>query len=218
MWFRVYCTLADNREPWRAAFDLQTWSRVVGEPANITKRFLAYMDSKINDMRVSTEISTTGKITYLVVDEYHALLEESKQVLSSTSMRSVRSTLGMNRKKMKDEIIGAYHPAKIEFQRPMFEKHFTLVMRDTSREETFQDAKIEVEKNKHQEILSYIHWLSTTPKWIEDGGIFLLGLGKFMQARPWDYDKRYTEPIDPGVSAKDTITAQIEAEALQCKN
>jgi hypothetical protein len=75
---------------------------------------------------------------------------------------------------------------------------------DSSRGLKTED-KIKAEKSKVDEILEYIEYYKTTRAWVEDEGLYVYGVGKFMQQRPWENDiwrKEWSEKYEKYVSSK----------------
>lgn len=211
MWFRVWCTLSLSKTRWTFKGDLDAWCRILGENKAEARMFINYAKDNISDLVVISEYSQKDGSVITMIDEYYSMQEEISATKRERARKFTRSDLVQNRARIKAEVLGAYHPKKINIQPSMFENNFLQVMRDASRDQISSDMKILKEDEKLTVIITHIEFLKTTDEWDKEGR-FLLGLGRYFQSRQWEYDDRFLNKDTNVKSTKNIVVAEVEKE------
>jgi hypothetical protein len=230
MWLKVWCQLSMNKTRWSKAATLKDWARIIGERPAETKKFINYIIDNFVDVTIITirGEKVTDEMLFSITDIFQQREDEKTTLSKKKDKRfNTESELTLARKDLKTKLLKAYHPAKIGLQAALFRNEFGRVLLDSSRGLKTED-KIKIEKRKVDEILEYIKYYKTTRAWIEDEGLYVYGVGKFMQQRPWENDIGWQERHEKykkeasskenqksgqELTAKDFIVKQLEGES-----
>ena len=184
IWIRMWCYLAHNE--WEKEASLEVWSKIVEEDIRGTKEFMNKAMASIPGVIVTVSLGEGKQPIYRVTDEWYKR-EYSKR--SSASIRQERyrkSALVQSRLDNMNKILRAYHPKRRTCQVATAKKELQKILKEDSRNEKTSQTKINKETEKTNQIINYIKEFSKNKEWDEDGQ-HVPGIGKFLQARGWEY-------------------------------
>jgi hypothetical protein len=171
--------MATNKDKWSITGTLEDWSRIISENQINTKRFINFVKANFVDVKVTSvsDPKNNYEALYTLTDTFNKQKELERE-------DGCKDAVSRNRHRMIEDIIHAYHPAKMRGKNSKFRNEFIKLMQDTSRGVKQYKDRIELETAKGELILSHINFLKTTPEWNDP--TLLKTLDEYLLSDEWN--------------------------------